>query len=120
MKCYNHPEKDASAICRACGKALCSICANDLGRGIACKGRCEKDVKAIINSFDNNSASYKTMKSRLLVKPILLVIFGAIFAFYGYSECGVFSPMFILGLVITLIEIIELTSNLKYIKRLSN
>ena len=118
MRCYNHPEKEASAICRACGKAVCSVCANDLGRGIACKNKCEKDVKAIINSLDNNSAGYETMKPRLLLRPALLGLLGAVFAFYGYTMYGVSNLLFILGSVIILIEGIELVSNFIYIKRI--
>jgi len=40
MKCYNHPEKDSVAVCRACGKALCHDCAAETEVGFSCPGKC--------------------------------------------------------------------------------
>ena len=40
MKCYNHPEREGVAICRACGKALCHDCATETEAGFACPGKC--------------------------------------------------------------------------------
>ncbi len=34
MKCLNHPESDAVAYCRQCGKALCADCRRDV-RGVS-------------------------------------------------------------------------------------
>ena len=29
MKCYNHHDRDAFAVCKSCGKALCLECAEE-------------------------------------------------------------------------------------------
>lgn len=42
MRCFSHQEKDAVAVCRACGKGLCAECGADTGLGLACRGRCEQ------------------------------------------------------------------------------
>ena len=37
MKCYYHPEKDAVAICKECGKPLCENCAHEFNGKIYCE-----------------------------------------------------------------------------------
>jgi hypothetical protein len=46
MKCYYHPEKDAVAICKECGKPLCEECAHEFNGKIYC----EEDLKKIQES----------------------------------------------------------------------
>ncbi|HPB67629.1 MAG TPA: hypothetical protein PLT76_05815 [Candidatus Omnitrophota bacterium] len=118
MKCYHHHDKDAVAVCRACGRALCPACVADLGRGMACKDRCEKDVNALITSFDNNRMSCEMINPRLLVRPALLAVVGAIFAYYGYSTYGASNLLFILGVAIIVIEVVDLGLAFLYIKRM--
>lgn len=48
MKCYYHNDRDAVGQCKSCGKGLCTQCQVDLGKGLACKERCEEDVLALI------------------------------------------------------------------------
>jgi hypothetical protein len=38
MRCFYHPERDASGLCSECGKAGCSECLRDVGRALLCKG----------------------------------------------------------------------------------
>ena len=43
MKCYYHPEKDAVAVCKECGKPLCEDCAHEFNGKIYC----EEDLSKI-------------------------------------------------------------------------
>ena len=43
MECFNHPEKNAVAICQACGRALCKECQNVLEGHILCSS-CLKET----------------------------------------------------------------------------
>lgn len=54
MRCFYHPEKDAVALCKSCGKGVCSDCCVDLGKGVACRGRCEEDARGIIQLIEHN------------------------------------------------------------------
>ena len=54
MKCFLHQERDAVGICKSCGKGICPDCAVDLGRGLACHGRCEVEVRSLIDLVDRN------------------------------------------------------------------
>lgn len=51
MSCFYHHERDSVGGCKSCGKNLCPECAVDLGRGLACRGRCEEDVRALFGLF---------------------------------------------------------------------
>ena len=37
MKCYNHHDRDAFAICTSCGKGLCLECINEKKGKVVCK-----------------------------------------------------------------------------------
>jgi hypothetical protein len=52
MKCFCHNDRDAVGVCKACGRGLCRDCAADLGRALACKGRCEADARTAVELMD--------------------------------------------------------------------
>ena len=58
MKCYNHHDRDAFAVCKSCGKALCLECAEEYKNTFICKGskacRHVADVE-FVNYFKDNS-----------------------------------------------------------------
>ena len=63
MKCFYEPTQDAIGTCKNCGKGLSKEYAVDLGKGLACKGLCEEDVKNIINLVDRNVAMASTAEN---------------------------------------------------------
>jgi len=68
MRCFYHQDKDAVGSCKSCGKGLCQECAVDLTKGLACRGRCEPDVQAIIQLIDRNiQLSANPAKAQLVV-----------------------------------------------------
>jgi len=118
MKCYDHQDVDAVAICKSCGKALCSQCAVDLGRGIACKGRCVDDVQMLISLADNNAKTYSAMRGgRAIVSPVFLIVIGLVSA--GYGLLSGITLILILGVCFVLFGIVALVLNSRYIKRLA-
>jgi hypothetical protein len=54
MKCFYDPTQDAIGTCKSCCKGLSKEHAVDLGKGLACKGRCEEDVRNLIDLIDRN------------------------------------------------------------------
>jgi len=54
MECFQHEGRTAVGSCRACFKGVCRSCAVDLGRGLACAGRCEEAARALIASLDQS------------------------------------------------------------------
>jgi hypothetical protein len=54
MRCFYHQDKEAVGTCRSCGKGVCIECAVDLGKGLACRSRCEETARAVIALIDRN------------------------------------------------------------------
>ncbi len=54
MECFQHEGRAAVGSCRACFRGVCRGCAVDLGRGLACAGRCEEAARALIASLDQS------------------------------------------------------------------
>ena len=52
MRCFSHPDQDAVGVCKSCQKGVCSVCAVDLGKGLACRTTCETDVRGLISLID--------------------------------------------------------------------
>jgi hypothetical protein len=54
MECFEHAGEAAVGTCRSCFKGVCRRCAVDLGRGLACAGRCEEPARALIASLEQS------------------------------------------------------------------
>jgi hypothetical protein len=70
MRCFYHQEKEAVGTCKSCGKGVCVECAVDLGKGLACRSRCEESARAIIQLVDRNiQLSTSPVQAQLVVPP---------------------------------------------------
>lgn len=47
MRCYTHSSKDAVAVCKHCGKGVCTDCGQDTGHGVACSRDCAHDIDQV-------------------------------------------------------------------------
>ena len=70
MRCFYHHDKEAVGSCKSCGKALCVECAVDLGKGLACRNRCEESVRAITELVDRNIELMKGAAKAQVVAPM--------------------------------------------------
>ncbi|MCY6356195.1 hypothetical protein [Clostridium sp. ZS2-4] len=75
----NHPEKDAVAICKFCGKALCHDCASELNNGIDCKGKCEKEIEFLNELIQKDKSRYNKAAQSFYVNSIMCIFMGLIF-----------------------------------------
>lgn len=119
MKCYNHSNADAVAICKSCGKAICQECAVDVGKGIACKDQCEDDVMMINAIINNNAKAYSTIKGRSLFGPIFFIIIGMVFGLYGLLSGYALGFSLILGICFVIYGVAIIIANKKYINQLN-
>jgi len=83
---------------------LCPECAVDLGKGLACRSRCEDDARAVIALIDQN-IKISPRAAKLLdagrgvragASTFNLVI-GAIFVLWGLTDPDRFTFLIILG-----------------------
>jgi len=91
MKCAGHPESDAIGICLACARGVCDQCAVDLGRALACKDRCEPEVRRLLDLRDfsfsqpsTQSAILGRTKRAYTRSGVFFVFLGGVFALWGY------------------------------------
>ena len=97
MKCYRHNDRDAVGSCKACHKGLCPDCATDLGHGLACKGMHEELVGTYHMIIERNAKIYAAAPRNSWIAPVFYAFMGFIFAGFGYTQQGVSSLAFILG-----------------------
>ena len=90
MKCFYDTTQDAVGTCKSCGKGLSADHAVDLGKGLACKNRCEEDVSSLIALIDNNVAMRATSQKLILgsgragiVSSLFFLLMGTTFLVSG-------------------------------------
>jgi len=88
MKCYNHPEVDAVAVCKSCSRGLCRECAVEVGTSIGCKNRCEADVAALDEIIRRGRTGYQKTSSTYFRSGLVIILLGAVFLFMGVASWG--------------------------------
>lgn len=114
MKCFHHPANDAVGSCSACGKGLCTECAVDLERGLACKNRCEHEVRRIIDLRDYTFTAPQITKTSLerarsvhIRAGIYTIITGTLFVGWGWSRgFDFFMVLGILGIAYGVVQML--------------
>ncbi len=83
MHCFNHPEYEAVGLCKECSKGLCTNCANDLGHGLACKGRHEEAVNLLHSIASRNANVQASMPRNIAIAPLFYLFMGLTFISWG-------------------------------------
>ena len=84
MQCFNHPEKAAIGICKACNKGLCAECASDLGHGLACRGIHEQKVEALQALFKQSVRIYAAAPRARWFGPLFFLTMGLCMAGFSF------------------------------------
>jgi hypothetical protein len=112
MRCFYHQDREAIGSCKSCNKGLCPECAVDLGKGLACRGRCEADVQAVTKLIDQNvrhmadlermmqgrGSVLKQGRSIRYATGLFMAVAGAIFTICGAADLERFTFAFVLGI----------------------
>jgi hypothetical protein len=91
MRCFYHRDLDAVATCKNCGRGLCDVCGVDVGNGLACRERCEAEVRSLNRIVERNKTAYeKTSAAYLKIAIFYLGLFavcllGAILDWRGFG-----------------------------------
>ena len=102
MNCFNHPERSAVGICKACNKGLCPECAADLGHGLACRGVHEQRAVEIEQLVTRNAQVVRTAGGAKYLAPVFLMFMGAVFSAYGafFARGGTFTTVLGIGFLV--------------------
>src|SRR5210317_545618 len=107
MKCYNHPERDGIAICKACGKAVCHECAQESENGIACQQNCINTLTEKKNLYSLQAAHLKNLKRMNLLGSFFSIGMGILFIYFSSQGFGlVYDFVFLLGAGFTVYGIV--------------
>ena len=99
MKCYNHPERDSVAICKACGKAICHECAQESENGIACQQSCINSLSKKEDLYTKQAAHLKNLKRMNLLGSFFSIGMGLLFIYFSSQGFGlVYDFVFLLGI----------------------
>lgn len=88
MRCFNHPTNESIGTCKACHKGLCAECAEDLGHGLACKGRHEPDVELLNSIVARSARVYSVTPRSRYIAPLFGGFMGLVFLGYGFVGGG--------------------------------
>jgi hypothetical protein len=97
VRCYNHSDRDASGICRACGKGLCTECTVDLGYGLSCRGDHEKRVAANEALIARAAQVQDTAGRVRFGAPVFFGFMGLIFVGYALMQPAADTFLALLG-----------------------
>jgi hypothetical protein len=114
VNCYHHPQTTAVGLCKNCSRGLCPACANDEGFGLACKGRCESEVKAVSQLIEKSKGTYARTWAIYVRAAFLYGLMGLFFLLFSrifknsppelhYLFIG-FGILLLLGAVLSLIN----------------
>jgi len=96
MKCYNHPEREAVAVCRACGKAVCQECGLETGNGIACRQSCAGILAEKKEHYFRQAAHLKNLKRLNFLGSLFSIGMGLLFIYFSFMGCGVVYDLILL------------------------
>ena len=85
MKCYNHHDRDAFAVCKACGKALCLECAEEYKSEFICKDspKCHHvaDVEYVNYFKDNSEGAWRFNRIAFMLIGAFLLVYVIVKSF---------------------------------------
>jgi hypothetical protein len=102
MKCFYHTTTNAIAICKNCGRGLCVDCAAEVENGIACKNRCESDVKAMIKVFQQSKKAFENYRNAYAVSAAWVGLVGIGFIISSFILTRLTGFLIFMGLLFLL------------------
>jgi hypothetical protein len=94
MRCFYHADREAVGVCKSCQRGICHECIADVGKGIACKNRCEDDARGLVALADAairqqpaNEFIVARMRRNRLVTAIFYLLLGG-----GFVVTGILYP----------------------------
>lgn len=106
MKCFSHHDRDSVGICKSCARGLCAECAVEVDKGLACRGRCEDDVRLLVayiqGSVQRSRLTLEMLDSaprRSILAGVFLFAFGLIYLIADFTYQTSLSWFSLVGLL---------------------
>ena len=113
MKCYNHPEREAVTVCRACGKTVCHDCGLETENGFACQQRCVETLSVRKEHYARQSAHLRNIKRMNFLGSFFSLGMGLLFIYFSFMGYGlVYDLIRLLGGGFTLYGVVVMFVNM--------
>ncbi len=86
MRCFTHHDIEAVAVCKSCGRGLCPSCAVEVDPGIACRDRCEEEVRSLNRVIARNKTAYEKTSGAYSRVASFYALVGGVFLFAGILD----------------------------------
>lgn len=86
MRCFYHQTVEAVATCKSCGRGLCPTCASDVGNGLACRDRCEEEVRSLNRVIERNKTAYQKARGAYTRTAAFYGLVGGVFLLGGATN----------------------------------
>src|SRR5512135_2199519 len=83
MRCFYHRDAEAVGVCKNCGRGLCSSCAAEVENGLACRQRCEEEVRALNRITNRSKTAYEKTSSAYARAALFYFLLGLVFLIGG-------------------------------------
>ncbi len=93
MECFEHPGQAAVGLCRACMRGVCRACAVPLRLGLACRDRCEEDVRALASTLEHGISTARLSSQLVRQTPLIWI---------GIALVSIVVGVFVLGFGLSL------------------
>lgn len=109
MKCFNHHDRDAFAVCKACGKALCLECAEEYKNSYVCKDskKCHHvaDVDFVNYFKDNSEGAWLFNRIAFMLVGVFLLIYVIVKSFLFFTvPCPILETILLILLAVLLVK----------------
>ncbi len=109
MKCFNHKDTEAVAVCVHCGMALCNACAVRSGSGrLVCSDTCSTSsgrIEEFISSTRNKSVRGARISAYLMFGSGIIFVLSAAFFGVFYHDWFLTSFVGLFGVVLAISNI---------------
>ncbi len=85
MKCFMHPQKEAIAACRNCGKGMCADCSSYSSHSGICPA-CKKEELIMERKQLVYSNSSLTTEKRWYIFKLIILFITIIYPFYAWYQ----------------------------------
>ena len=114
MRCYNHPETDGVAVCRACGRVICSECAIEAeDNSIGCSPACVNTLADKSQLHSRQVAHLKNLQRMNVLGSLFSIGFGLLFIYFSNLGYGiVYTLILFLGIGFTVYGVVAQLANM--------
>ena len=86
MRCFYHRDLEAVGVCKNCGRGLCGACVAEEENGLACRQRCEVEVRALNRITNRSKTAYEKASSAYARAAVFYFVLGLAFLLGGVFD----------------------------------